>query len=167
MNRSKINCFSVVLIVVGCFAVSIAMAQTTVVLSDGRSQATMSFKHCGELRTCELKSNAVLRDNQPANKPVPFSETADHAVLRSGNAMFDGLYAMAIHEARKNSFRKSRMVPVATGRPSSWMPFRSAKAGSMCGRAIWRIRCIWRWPVSIGSATARGAYAFAASHLGG
>ncbi|HSY20273.1 MAG TPA: hypothetical protein VK815_18150 [Candidatus Acidoferrales bacterium] len=78
-------------------------AQSTNALSEGDTQATMAIQQDGDLRTYELKSNAELRDNRPPEKKAVFSETAGHATVRTGNVMFDGLYAMAVHEAVLNS----------------------------------------------------------------
>ena len=78
-------------------------AAESATLTAGPTQATMSVTQAGDLRTYRLTSNAELRDNQPADKQVEFSESPDHAVVRTGNVMFDGLYAMAIHEAQLNS----------------------------------------------------------------
>ncbi len=97
MKSLKINCGWVALAAAGCFAGPGAS------VSDGNARAVMTVTRPGALRGYELKSSAALRDNRPAGKQVDFSETAGHAVLRSGSAMFDGLYALAVHEARQNS----------------------------------------------------------------
>lgn len=87
----------------------------------------MTAKHAGALRTYELKSNAVLRDNQPADKQVVFSEIADQAIVRSGNVMFDGLYAMAIHEARQNSVSEIKDGAYGNGSPISLDAFETGE----------------------------------------
>jgi hypothetical protein len=83
----------------------LAMAQnsSTQSIVDGEATATISSQPAGELRSYSLTSTAELRDNWPADKRVEFSEDAAHAYLRTGNLMFDGLYALAIHEAKQNS----------------------------------------------------------------
>jgi hypothetical protein len=91
------------LIAVGWLGVACVMAQTSVSLTEGQTQATMTLKQAGDLRTYELASNAALRDNKPAEKKVTFSEAKGHASIRTGNVLFDGLYAMAVHEALQNS----------------------------------------------------------------
>lgn len=117
MKRLKTDYLTVVLMAVGGFAVPTAPAQTAASLSDGQRQATMTVKRAGAQRTYELKSNAVLRDNQPSNNQISFSETAEQAIVRSGNVMFDGLYAMAMHEARQNSVSEIKDGAYGNGDP--------------------------------------------------
>jgi hypothetical protein len=93
----------VVFVATGWLGVASVMAQGSVSLTEGQTQATMSLKRAGDLRTYELTSNAKLRDNKPADKQVTFSEPKGHARIRTGNLLFDGLYAMAVHEALQNS----------------------------------------------------------------
>ena len=126
MKSLKTECLTVVLVAVGFFAS--ARAQTAAMLSDGPLQAIMTIKRSGDLRTYELKSNAVLRDNRPASKQVAFSETADHALLRSGNAMFDGLYAMAVHEARQNSVSEIKDGAYGNGVPIKLDAFQTGES---------------------------------------
>jgi len=78
-------------------------AQETNGLVDGANQAVIALKQAGESRTYELSTTAELRDNKPADKRITFSEVPAHATVRSGNLLFDGLYAMAVKEALKNS----------------------------------------------------------------
>jgi hypothetical protein len=72
-------------------------------LVEGSSRAAMTIKEDGLLRTYELATTAELRDNQPPDQRITFSEIPDHARIRTGNLMFDGLYALAVHEAIQNS----------------------------------------------------------------
>lgn len=58
--------------------------------ADGTRRYTMSTTH-------------ALRDNEPASKQISFSERPDAPRLRSGNLLFDALWAMAIEEAHQNS----------------------------------------------------------------
>jgi hypothetical protein len=92
-------------------------AEEAATLAEGQTQATMSFKQAGDLRTYELVSNAKLRNNRPPDKRVAFSESADHAVVRTGNVMFDGLYAMAVHEALQNSVSQIKDGAYGNGAP--------------------------------------------------
>ncbi|MEI8340849.1 MAG: amylo-alpha-1,6-glucosidase [Verrucomicrobiota bacterium] len=80
------------------------MAEESQSLNLGPSRATISLEG-GETdcRTYQLTTTADLRDNKPADKRILFTEAADHARIRTGNLMFDGLYAMAISEALANS----------------------------------------------------------------
>lgn len=51
-------------------------------------------------RTYSLSSTAILRDNQPEN-PRTISELEGWPTLRSGNELFDALYALALEESRQ------------------------------------------------------------------
>ena len=86
-------------------------------LTDGRTTATMSASNDGALRSYELTTDEPLRDNRPAEKQIAFSEAPDHAVVRSGNIMFDGLYAMAVHEALQNSVSEIKDNAYGSGTP--------------------------------------------------
>ncbi len=86
-------------------------------LTDGAHTAKISVSHDGQLRTYELMTDAPLRENRPAEKQIEFSETANHAIVRSGNVMFDGLYAMAINEALLNSVSEIKDNAYGNGAP--------------------------------------------------
>lgn len=122
MKNLKINYVTVLLAATGCFAVSAASRV------DGNARAFMTVTRSGDLRAYELKSTADLRDNRPAGKQVSFSETAGQAVLRSGNAMFDGLYAMAIHEARQNSVSEIKDGAYGNGVPVKLDAFQTGES---------------------------------------
>ena|GEM_PF-121146 len=92
-------------------------AQSTAILTDGRTTASMSVSNAGPLRSYELTSDAPLRENRPAEKRIAFSEAPNHAVVRSGNIMFDGLYAMAVHEALQNSVSEIKDNAYGNGAP--------------------------------------------------
>ncbi len=53
-------------------------------------------------RTYTLSTTAPLRDDQPGN-PRTFGEEPGQPVVRTGNDMFDALYALAIEETREAS----------------------------------------------------------------
>jgi hypothetical protein len=92
-------------------------AQDRVTWSDHQARATMSVQQPGDLRTYQLTNNAPLRDNRPPDHQVVFSETAAHATVRSGNVMFDGLYALAVHEAMLNSVASIKDGAYGKGAP--------------------------------------------------
>ena len=85
------------------FTLAQTQGQTSDTFVEGSLRATITAKDAGNLRTYDLVSNAELRDNQPPEKKVTFSETPAHATLRTGNLLFDGLYALAVNEALQNS----------------------------------------------------------------
>ena len=68
----------------------------------GSNRATMTSSQNGDLRNYTLTSTAELRGDA-TNHRAEFSDAPDHARLRTGNVMFDGLYALAVHEAVLNS----------------------------------------------------------------
>lgn len=56
-----------------------------------------------EYRTYELSTDITLRDNNPASKSVVIVEEPGQMVLRSGNNIFDALFALAMQEVRDDS----------------------------------------------------------------
>ena len=72
-------------------------------LSAGQSRASITLEREGDTRSYVLKTNADLRDDTPSDKRIAFSESTGHATTRTGNLLFDGLYAMATAEALANS----------------------------------------------------------------
>ncbi len=103
-TRAKLGAISVTC----SFAAYVGLPQTGGALVDGQSKATIVVKQDRDLRTYELTSNVTLRENKPADHRVVFSEANSHARVRTGNVMFDGLYAMAVHEAMLNSVSQIR-----------------------------------------------------------
>jgi hypothetical protein len=91
------------IIACGWLGIGSVRAQDEMTLAEGQTQAAISIKQDGDWRTYELASNAKLRGNNSPDQRITFSETPDHAITRTGNVMFDGLYAMAVHEAVQNS----------------------------------------------------------------
>lgn len=55
-----------------------------------------------ELKTYTLTTDAELRDNYPASKERTITESAESPRLRSGNTMFDALFALAVTELNEN-----------------------------------------------------------------
>ena len=56
-----------------------------------------------EYRTYELSTDITLRDNNPASKSIVIVEESGQMVLRSGNNIFDALFALAMQEVRDDS----------------------------------------------------------------
>ncbi len=71
----------------------------------------------GELRTYRLTTTAELRDHKPPDQQVTFSEVPGHATVRTGDVLFDGLYALAVSEARANSVSRISDPSYARGQP--------------------------------------------------
>ena len=55
-----------------------------------------------ELKTYTLTTDAELRDNYPASKERTITESAESPLFRSGNNMFDALFALAVTELNEN-----------------------------------------------------------------
>ena len=86
-------------------------------LDVGSSRATVTVGGDGDLRIYQLKTTMTLRENNPPGKLVTFAETPDHPTIRTGNFLFDGLYAMAISEALANSVPEISDAAYADGTP--------------------------------------------------
>ncbi|MFO0549574.1 MAG: hypothetical protein U0271_14370 [Polyangiaceae bacterium] len=70
---------------------------------DNGQQATVTVQSADTCaRTYQISTTAPLRDNVPAN-PRSVVELAGQPVVRTGNDMFDALYALAIDESREAS----------------------------------------------------------------
>ncbi len=54
-------------------------------------------------RSYNLSTTLDLRDSLPESRQISFSELSRHITLRTGDLMFDGLFALAMEEARQNS----------------------------------------------------------------
>ncbi len=83
----------------------------------GTNRAAISAVELDQLRSYELTSNARLRDNQSADGRVEFQETPARPRVRTGNLMFDGLYALAESEASQNSVSEIRDSAYNHGQP--------------------------------------------------
>ena len=100
----------------------------------GKDVVTVScHSEQGGYRTYTLSTTHPLRDNKPASKKIQFSERkgSGELFLRSGNILFDALFAMAVDETWQNSvkqvkdgsFRKGQPVPCTcyqTGASWTW-----------------------------------------------
>jgi hypothetical protein len=92
-------------------------------LVDGTYTSTVSIDTPASCtRTYTLSTTAPLRDNEPMN-PRTFAEGADDAVIRTGNDLFDALYALALADAKEDSvdaisngsFNGGQPIPCAAG----------------------------------------------------
>ncbi|MFU8805302.1 MAG: Ig-like domain-containing protein, partial [Bradymonadaceae bacterium] len=70
----------------------------------GADTVTVTVRDPGtQTRTYTLQTTAELRDNDPSEKRVTFTEQEGQMILRSGNDLFDALFAMSIEETRQLS----------------------------------------------------------------
>jgi hypothetical protein len=107
----------VVAIMAVCIMPAHAGSTLTASLVRGEAEAQIIARPEGGLRSYELTSTVPLRDNLPAGNRMVFSEESGQPVVRTGNVMFDGLYAMAVHEAQQNSVSEIRDHAYSNGEP--------------------------------------------------
>lgn len=127
MKSLRTNLITGAIIVCAGFGNGRMFAQESAVLTDGKTTATMVVKGTGDLRAYELTCNADMRDNRPPDKRITYAEAAHHARLRTGNVMFDGLYAMAVHEALQNSVTQINDNAYGKGAPIQLKAFQTGE----------------------------------------
>jgi hypothetical protein len=71
--------------------------------TSGAQKAEVKVSGGDGLRTYTITTNAKLRDDVPADKRVVVTEQEGQARLRSGSALFDGLFTLAQEELRQDS----------------------------------------------------------------
>lgn len=71
-------------------------------LVDGADQASVKVTGEGCLRSFEITSSAVRRDDVPTS-PRTVTETAERPSVHTGSDLFDALYQLALDEAKENS----------------------------------------------------------------
>jgi len=96
-------------------------------LAEGPLRASITVQEKSGLQTYELTSNAELRDNTPPDKRITFSEVPDHARIRTGNPMFDGLYALAVSETLQNSVSRIKDHAYGNGAPIALDAFQTGE----------------------------------------
>ena len=110
-----------------CFSPVSSSAQSNDVFIEGPLRATITTNATGNLRSYELSSNAELRGNRPPDKRITFSETPDHARIRTGSLIFDGLYALALSEALQNSVSQIKDRSYGQGKPIQLEAFQTGE----------------------------------------
>jgi hypothetical protein len=76
--------------------------------TDDKNTVTLKTSGAEEVKSYTLTTTSPLRDNEPADKTRTFSEKAGCPSLRSGNEMFDALYALTLDDARLNAVSEIR-----------------------------------------------------------
>ena len=61
------------------------------------------IKESGSRRTYRLETTASLRDNDPPEQSREIVEAPGRPIVRSGDVMFDALFALSLYEAEENS----------------------------------------------------------------
>lgn len=103
---------------------------TSSTISHENYEAEISVVTNKSLRSYELKSNAPLRDNFPYNGCIEFSEFDSQPIVRSGSIMFDGLFALANHEAILNSVSEIKDGAYNYGKPIKLKAFQTGELWS-------------------------------------
>lgn len=102
-------------IVPSCLSSTGADSSGTDSLDDALGRASVTIDDSDAcMRTYTLTSTAALRDGQPEN-PRTVAEREGWPTLRSGNDLFDALYALALEETRENSVSSIRDGAFAMG----------------------------------------------------
>ncbi len=104
----KFSCgivFCVLIMVLGCTSIGSMTAQT---FTDGNNTAKLQVNLSDGVKSYTLTTTAPLRDNEPADKTRTFSENPDFPSIRTGNEMFDALYALTLDDARLNAVDQIR-----------------------------------------------------------
>jgi Bacterial alpha-L-rhamnosidase 6 hairpin glycosidase domain len=129
VSMNHLACFrlSILTLTILYFSPVSSSGQTPDVFVEGSLRATIATNEEGNLRIYELSSNAELRDNQPPDKRITFSEKKDHARIRTGNLFFDGLYALAISEALQNSVSQIKDGAYGRGEPIQLEAFQTGE----------------------------------------
>ncbi len=78
-------------------------------------------------RTYELRSTAPLRDGRPEGGVLRFTEEPGRPTLRSGDAGFDALHALAVHETVLNSVASIRDGAYGGGEPLALEAFQTGE----------------------------------------
>jgi hypothetical protein len=126
-NRLAYMSHLFLVVAIFCFSAASCSGQSRDTLVEGSLRAIMVTNQAGELRTYELSSNAELRDNKPPDKRITFFERKDHARIRTGNLMFDGLYALAVSEALQNSVSQIKDGAYGNGKPIQLEAFQTGE----------------------------------------
>lgn len=93
------------------------MVRTAGMVAFGQARATGEILVEGELRTYRLTSTADAPGHLPADGQLTVAEAPGTATVRTGDALFDGLYALANSEARANSVSQISDHAYADGAP--------------------------------------------------
>ena len=125
-HRCLLRLIWTLFIVLAGFHTPLCSGQSGDVLREGPLQSSITATETDGLKTYVLTSNAELRDNQPSDHRVTCSETPGHASIRTGNQLFDGLYALAVSEALQNSVAQIKDGAYGHGEP---MPLAAFQTG--------------------------------------
>ena len=83
-------------------------SMTTNSFTDDVNTAKLRVHQVDGAKSYTLTTTAQLRDNEPADKARTFSENPDFPSIRTGNDMFDALYALTLDDARLNAVNQIR-----------------------------------------------------------
>ena len=112
---------------VNCLAQLPAVPPLAGVFTEGALSAKIIARAPGDERIYQLTSNADLRNNQSPYQRITFAELPDHARVRSGNVLFDGLFALAVSEAKQNSVSQIKDWAYGKGEPLALEAFQTGE----------------------------------------
>lgn len=104
--------------------VGATFAQTET-LTHRDAQATITVIAHQPHRQYKLTTTADLRDNDPMHKQIIFTEATGQATARTNSTLFDGLYALAVHEALENSVDQIQDGGYNHGQPIALQAFQT------------------------------------------
>jgi hypothetical protein len=83
-------------------------SMTADTFGEGNDAVRLQAQQTEGTKSYTLTTTAALRDNEPADKTRTISENKSALCLRSGNEMFDALYALTLDDARLNAVEEIR-----------------------------------------------------------
>jgi hypothetical protein len=98
--------FLLCLLVLAITSATASMADLS--FTDGKATAKLHVQGSDVYKSYTLTTTEELRDNEPADKKRVFSEKKGYPYIRSGNEMFDAMYALTLDDARLNAVEAIR-----------------------------------------------------------
>lgn len=108
-TSNEINKYALAVLLLASLPGRVVFAEMTAdSFTDGKYTAALQVEQREGQTRYTLTTDAPLRDNKPADKRRTFAERADFPRIRTGTAMFDALYAMALDDAALNAVSEIR-----------------------------------------------------------
>lgn len=108
-TSNEINKYALAFLLLASLPGRVVFAEMTAdSFTDGKYTAALQVEQRGGQTCYTLTTDAPLRDDKPADKRRTFTECAGFPRIRTGTAMFDALYAMALDDAALNAVSEIR-----------------------------------------------------------
>ena len=104
----KLNSLAVFCVVITMLSNFSYGSMTANTFADDGNTVKLQVRQADGVKSYTLSTTAKLRDNEPADKTRTFSENTNFPYLRSGNEMFDALYALTLDDAALNAVDQIR-----------------------------------------------------------